>query len=648
MQKISLTVNGVQQHVTAGPDMVLLDFLRRDLHLTGTKQSCDRKGQCGACTVIVNCKAVRSCLTKVVKLEGADVITVEGLGTPENPHLIQEAFVLAGAVQCGFCTPGMIMATKALLDNNPDPDVEAIQKALAHNLCRCTGYTKIIEAVLLAGRLLRKETTPGEIRGRIPKEVLGVSHLRPTAMIKACGVAQFNDDIPLPPDAVELSVVLSAQFHAMIKSVDTSAAAKMPGVVGFMTSEDIKGSNRIRLQHPDQPVLCEDRVRTLGDPIIAVAAETREQARAAAAAVKVEYEPLPVMMTPEEALAPGACQIHSFAPGNLFMTQPIIRGDADKALKEAKAVIQAEFSTQINHQAPLEPEISSAYFEGEGENRQLVVVGRSINIHNHLAMIQEAVGHQNMRYKEAFSGGQFGIKASVVTEAVTAAAAMHFKRSVRYAPTMQESMRITNKRHAYTSMKVKLAADAAGHLTAYCNDFTMNKGAYTLIGKNILLRSLFMLNGSYYIPNLDVVGRSVYTNNAFGGAARGAGPPQTDFALESAMDMLAEKMGIDPLEFRRINTLKPGQPKSTGFAVDEWSFNEMVNAIKPHFERAKEEAKTFNAHGGKLRRGVGLAGHSFGIGYPEDVCKAFVEIDPDDGITSIPVWPIRAKATIPC
>ena len=276
MGKITFTVNGLQQQVSSSPDRVLLDFLRGDLHLTGAKQSCDRKGQCGACTVIVNGKAVRSCITKVTNLEGAEVITVEGLGTPENPHLVQEAFVLAGAIQCGFCTPGMIMAAKALLDQNPEPDVGAVKKALARNLCRCTGYKKIIEAVQLAGRFIRGETSPKELRSKIGKGLMGVSQTRPTAMIKACGQALFNDDIPLPANAVELSVVLSTQFHAIIKSVDTSAAAKMPGVVGFMTADDIKGSNRIRQIHPDQPVLCEDKVRTLGDPIIAVAAETRE------------------------------------------------------------------------------------------------------------------------------------------------------------------------------------------------------------------------------------------------------------------------------------------------------------------------------------------------------------------------------------
>ena len=304
----------------------MIDLLREDLHLTGTKQSCDRKGQCGACTVIVNGKAARSCITKVVNLEGAEVISVEGLGTPENPHLIQEAFVLAGAVQCGYCIPGMIMASKVLLDQNPNPDVAAIKKALARNWCRCTGYKKIIEAVQLAGKFIRGETSPQEVRSKIGKGMLGVSHPRPTAMIKACGVAQFGADLPLPPDALELALVHSTQYHAKIKSIDTSAALKMPGVVGIMTAEDIKGTNRIRLAGPDQPVLCEDTVRILGDPIVAVAAKTRNQARAAAAAVKVEYEPLPVMMTPLEAMAPGAYQIHNFAPNNIYVSQPLIKG----------------------------------------------------------------------------------------------------------------------------------------------------------------------------------------------------------------------------------------------------------------------------------------------------------------------------------
>lgn len=630
MKKVTLTINGVQRSVMADPEKVLIDLLREDLHLTGTKQSCDRNGQCGTCVVTINKNPVRSCLKKVVDLEGASVVTVEGLGTPENPHLIQEAFVLSGAVQCGYCTPGLVMATKALLDRNPNPDIPAIKRALTQNLCRCTGYKKIIDAVKLSSRFLRNETTPAEYRRSLKGGMIGVSYPRPSSMLKACGLAEFGADIRLE-NAAELALVHSTEFHALIKSIDTTAAKKMPGVIGIMTAEDIKGTNRIRDAAPDLPVLCEDKVRTLGDPIVAVAAETRDQARAAAAAVKVEYEPLPVMMTPEEALAPGAIQLHSHSP-NLCYSQPLVKGD-EKALAESATVVEAEFSTQMNHQAPMEPEACVAYLEGEGKNAQLVVIGRSIAIHLHMAQIKEAVGWDNMRYKEPYSGGQFGIKASVTSEAVTAAAALHFRRPIRYVPSLRESMLTTSKRPPYR-FKLKLAADANGHLTALCNDFTIDKGAYALGGPGSSMdRVLFMLQGSYQIPNINAFGRMVYTNNASAGAARGAGPPETIFALESAVDMLAEKLGIDPLDFRSMNSLRPGQSKSTGMITDEWPFPELCDAIKPHYQRAKKEAAAFNAKGGPLKRGVGLGADSFGIGDPGDKATLSVEIDPDDGVT---------------
>jgi len=633
MKSARLTINGTRRSFTVDPHKILIDLLRDDLDLTGTKQSCDRKGQCGTCVVLVNGTAVRSCLKKVVDLEGASVTTVEGLGTPEKPHPIQEAFVLSGAIQCGFCTPGLVMATKALLDKNPNPDVRTIKRSLAMNFCRCTGYRKIIDAVILSGRFLRGETTPEEYRRKLTtgRGWIGVSYPRPSSMLKACGLAKFTADIRFE-DALELALVHSTEDHALIKSIDVEAAKKMPGVVGIMTAEDIKGTNRIRVVAPDQPVLCEDKVRTLGDPIIAIAAETRDEARAAAAAVEVTYERLPAMMTPEEALAPGAVQIHNHSP-NLCYTQPLVKGDADKAFSESTVVVEAEFSSPMVHQAPLEPEVSIAYLEGEGEKAQLVVIGRSIAIHLHMAQIKEAVGWDNMRYKEPYVGGQFGIKASVTTEAVTAAAALHFKRPIRYVPSLKESMLTTSKRHPYRA-RLKLAADAKGYLTALGYDFTINKGAYANAGTGATLdRSLYMLQGSYHIPNIRAFGRLVYTNNATGGSARGAGPPETMFALESAMDMLAEKMKIDPLEFRRMNSLKPGQGKATGTITEEWPFAELCDAIRPHYQRARQEAVDFNARGGPLKRGVGLGAHSFGIGDPGDTAKLIIELDPDNGIT---------------
>ena len=628
MKKVMLKVNGVSRQFVVEPGRILLDLLREDLQLTGAKQSCDRKGQCGACTVIVNGKAVRSCLRKVASLDGAEIITVEGLGTPENPHLIQEAFVLAGAIQCGFCTPGMIMATKALLDRNQNPDEGEIKKALEHNLCRCTGYVKIVDAVKLAGRFIRGETSPEAIRRDLADAKIGVSHPRPSAMIKACGLAQFSADILLQ-DALELAVVRSTEHHAMIKSVDTSEAEKMPGVIGVMTAKDIKGTNRIKILIPDQPILAEDKVQCLGDAIAIVAALTREQALAAAAVVKVVYDPLTVLKSPGEAMSEGAVQIHSQWP-NVCFTQPQIKGDAAKAIAESEYVVETNFSTQINHQAPLEPEATVAYLEGDGEDAQLVVVGRSIEIHLHMANLQEALGYENVRYEEAYSGGQFGQKAAMTSEAISAAAALHFNRSVRYIPSLAESMLMTSKRHAF-KMRVKLAADGDGKLTAFDIDYVVDNGAYMIIGIYVIMRSLWMLSGSYNIPNIKALARLVYTNNPAGGAARGAGPPQVTFALESAMDMLSEKIGMDPLEFRRMNSLLPGQSVSTGMVYEQWPFPELCDAIRPNYDRAKKAADAFK--NGHIKRGVGIATHAFGIAGPGDVGRAAVEIDPDGGLT---------------
>ncbi len=624
MSKVSLTVNGQPRTVDAEADLVLLDYLRDDLGLTGTKQSCDRKGQCGACTVIVDGKAVHSCLRKVANLDGAQVITVEGLGTPDNPHLIQEAFVLAGAVQCGYCTPGMIMSTKALLDANPKPSDADIKKALARNLCRCTGYRKIIDAVNLAARFLAGETTPAKVRAAIPDKMIGESHPRPSAMIKATGVAQFSADIKLD-NPLHLAAVHSTEIHAAIKNVDASAAARMPGVSGVMTADHIQGTNRIRVFAPDQPVLCEDKVRQLGDPIAIVAAETRAQARAAAAAVKVTYEKLPVMDTPAKALADGAIPIHSHSP-NLCYQQPQIKGDFQQAFDAAYAKVEGDFSTQMNHQASMEPEHCAVEYTPD----EIIVYGRSIQIHPHAAQIAEAIGYDHVRYREPYVGGQFGIKATISSEAIAAAAALHFKRSVKYLPSLEESMWLASKRHPF-DMVAKLAATQDCVITAYSNEFMVNKGAYFLLGPIIPTRALHMFNGSYNIDNTYAMAKMAYTNNGAGGAARGAGPPQVIFALESLVDMLAEQLGEDPLEFRKKNSMKPGQTRSTGAPVNVFPFPELCDAIKPHYERAKKDAAA--GKDGTIKRGVGIACHSFGIAEAGDQGKVYVELNPDDTVT---------------
>jgi aldehyde oxidoreductase len=630
VKKVSLTVNSRPLQVVAhDKDTVLLDLIRDDLGLTGTKQSCDRKGQCGTCMVLVDGKAVLSCITRVESLDGAEVTTIEGLGTPADPNPVQQAFVLAGAVQCGFCIPGMIVTAEELLRHNPDPTRDEVKRALRRNLCRCTGYVKIIDAVQLAGKFIRGEARPADYTPDADAPMIGTSFPRPSAYAKATGTALFGADIRMP-GALELAVVRSPLAHALIRGVDTTAAEQMPGVAGVMTAKDIRGTNRLKYQVADRPVLCDAKVRTLGDPVAIVAADTQARALAAAAAVKVDYEALPVLDTPAAALAEGAPQIHDDMP-NLCYSQPITKGDAEAAFASSACEIRAHFRTQIVHQAPLEPEVSLAWMEGEGEDAELVVVGRSINIHLHMQTLQEALGWENIRYEEPFAGGQFGIKVEVITEGIAGAAALHFNRPVRYVPSLAESMLATSKRHPF-EIDTRLACDADGKLTAMAMDVTVDNGAYMSLGRVIVNRALHMLTSAYNVPNLAVTSRLVYTNNPWGSAARGAGPPQTHYALECAVDLLAEKMGMDKLAFRKHNSLRPGDGKATGHIVSEWPFRGLCDVIEAPYERALAAAKAAN-NGGPVYRGVGLGAAAFGIAMPGDKSIGFVELDPDDGVT---------------
>lgn len=627
MKSLTLKINGIQRRLAVEEDMVLLDLLRDELKLTGTKQGCDRKGQCGACTVIVNDKTVLSCLTKVANLDGAEVITVEGLGTPDNPHLIQEAFVLSGAIQCGFCTPGLIMATKVLLDRNPKPTREEIRIALRNHLCRCTGYGKIIEAVELAARFLRGETTPDKVRPDPKGKQIGVSHPRPWSMLKACGLAPFAADVVLP-GALELAVVASPHHNARIKKIDTSKAEKMPGVAGVMTAKDIKGTNMLG---KDKKVLFGegDVAPLLGAHVAIVAAGTRKEALAAAEAVKVEYEVLPRVATAKEALAKGAPEVQP-GTGNICMLNRQFRGDVKKALSSSAFIVEEEFNTQRVHQAALEPEAGVAYLEGKGKDAELVVIGRSLRIHDHAKLLKEALGWENLRYQEAFTGGQFGIKVDLTSEQIAGAAALHFKKAVRYIPGTAESLQMTSKRHPF-DMKVRLGADAKGKLTGYEIYAAVEKGAFSAAAVVIVHRALAMLSGAYYIPDVFAEVKVVFTNDIWGGAARGAGPPQVNYALESAMDLLAAKVGMDPLSFRQLNILKPGQSTSSGHVMEEWAIDGCLKKVKPIYEKALKEAAAFKP--GNLRRGVGLAASSFGIGEPRDKSEVAVELNEDNGLT---------------
>ena len=150
-QTIRLKVNAEEHELQVPPNKTLLETLREDLGLTGAKEGC-QDGTCGSCTILLDGKPVRSCLILAVEAEGKDILTIEGLSKDDELHPIQEAFVNYGGVQCGFCTPGMILAAKALLDTNTNPSEEEVRKAISGNLCRCTGYLKIVKSIIAAAQ----------------------------------------------------------------------------------------------------------------------------------------------------------------------------------------------------------------------------------------------------------------------------------------------------------------------------------------------------------------------------------------------------------------------------------------------------------------------------------------------------------------
>ena len=289
----------------------------------------------------------------------------------------------------------------------------------------------------------------------------------------------------------------------------------------------------------DQPILCPDNLPVLGAAVAIVAARTKKEALAAAEAVELDCEVLPAVRNSHEAMADGAPEVHPGIP-NICHTARQVKGDAKKAIENSAAVVSGDFYSPLIHQAPLEPEATIAYMDGSSEDGQLVVIGRSIWIHQHAQMIQDAVGWDNVRYLEAFAGGQFGIKLDLTSEPVAAAAALHFQQAVRYIPSLKESMWMTPKRHPFR-MKTRMGADADGKITGIEMDMVVENGAYSSIGPGIIERALGMLSSGYNIPNVAVEAKLVYTNDAWGGAARGAGPPQVNFAVESCMDLLAGK-----------------------------------------------------------------------------------------------------------
>ncbi len=615
--KISFTVNHQPVIVDVDPAQPLLDVLRDELGLTGTKQGCDYEGECGACTVLLDGRPVRSCLTPVGKVAGRRVLTVEGLGHPEDLHPLQTAFIETGAVQCGYCTPGILMAAKALLDREPDPTEEQINEAMAGNLCRCTGYTRIRAAVQLAAARMRGEHVPSPRPSGKP--VVGGDATRTDSVEKVTGQAKYVEDIAMP-GMLHAGVLRSPYHHALVLSLDTGAAAQLPGVVRIVTAADIPGKNGLGDYSQDEPVLTPEgeTVKMAGAPIALVVAESPEEARAGAAAIEVEYQPLPHTFEVEDTLREDAFPIYE--GGNVLTTDRVAHGDLEAAFAQSDVIIRTRYRTAYLEHAALERETALGYIDEEG---RVTVTGGTHEPHWQQGYIAStlAVDPSQVRFITPPTGGSFGGKQDPWPLVATGLMTYLVRRPVRLTYSREESFEASPKRHPY-SVDYRIGATQDGRLTGIAVRINANTGGYDGHGQYIANYAVTASGGPYLWQAVDARAQSVYTNGPKGGQFRGFGTPQSTFALECTLDELIQKLGEDPLEFRLKNALPQSAISFLGYPVAEsLGYVEVLETIRPRFREFQEEARAFNAaaaaaspHTRALRKGVGLSGMWYRFG----------------------------------
>ena len=650
MVKKTLNLNGIQRTVVAPADESLANVLRGQLGLTGTKVGCGQ-GQCAACNVIVDGKLVRSCITKFSRMaDGAAVTTIEGIGTPAGLHPIQLAWIAHGCAQCGFCSPGFIVSAKALLDENTAPSRGEVRDWFQkhRNACRCTGYKPLVDAVMDAAKVLRGEMDAGELHFKIPEDgrIYGTKYPRPSAVAKVTGTLDYGADLglKLPEDRLNLALVQATVSHANIKSIDTTEAQAMPGVFKVVTHKDVPGKNRITglITFPsnkgdgwDRPILCDEKVFQYGDAMAIVCADTEAHAKAAAAKVKVDLEPLPEYMSAPAAMAEDAMEIHPGTP-NVYYVQKIVKGEETGPIFDsADVVVEDDFYVGRQPHMPIEPDVGFAYKDDDGK---LVIHSKSIGLHLHAAMIAPGLGVEveNLIMVQNPAGGTFGYKFSPTMEALVGAATMVTGRPCFLKYDYQQQMAYTGKRSPF-SMNMRFAADKEGKLLAMETDYSVDHGPYSEFGDLLTLRGTQFMGAGYDIPNIRGEGRTVCTNHAWGSAFRAYGSPQSEFSSEVLMDELAEKLGVDPLELRYKNVYRQGSTTPTGQDPEVYSLPEMIDILRPKYQAALDQAKAGSTD--VLKKGVGISIGVYGCGLDgPDGSEAWVELNADDTVTIYNCW----------
>ena len=592
---ISFTLNGAKVSCDAPPTLRLTEVLRERLGQRGTKVGCDA-GDCGACTVLLNGEAVCACLVPASRADGAKIETVEA----ETPLLtrLRAAFLRHGAAQCGICTPGMLIAAAELLARRLRPSPEQAETALGGVLCRCTGYKKIIAAVCDAWR----EDALPDLPQASP---VGQRIARLDGAAKVAGDL-FGADV-VPEGALVVKAVRSPHAHAAFAFGDLAGFASRPGVVAVLTAADIPGRNAFSVIPPfaDQPAIASSPARFRGECVAIVAFEPEVEPDLST--FPVIWQPLPALMTPAEAEAPGADLLHPTRPHNQLIEGKVIKGDAGGALTSATHVVQGRMQTTYVEHAYIEPEAGAAWMEGEVLCIRACTQAPVMDRDDTAAIL--GLPPEHVRILPSATGGGFGSKLDVSLQPLIGLVALKTGRPCRMVYSRGESMASTTKRHP-AEMEGRIGCDADGRITGMEFTGRFNTGAYSSWGPTVANRVPVHASGPYFTPAITARARAIHTHGPVSGAFRGFGVPQAALWQETLYDKLAEKAGLDRLEFRILNALRDGQASATGQVMESTGIYECLTALRPHWARAMAEPQP----GGHVRRGVGVASCWYGCG----------------------------------
>ncbi len=575
---LKFKINGQTIHYQGNQDKSLLSYLRNDLQITSAKDGCSGQGTCGACMVNINGKAKLACLTKLSKLKDADIITLEGLET-KRAETIAGAFVEKGAVQCGFCTPGIIMSANVLINNNAEPSKEEIEKALKPHLCRCTGYVKIIDGIEYASSLL-KQDKPSSLD--FEQKGIGQSLPKYKGLETALGKRHFVNDMHIE-GMLHAALRYSDHPKAKVISINKFDAENLPGVIQIFTAKDVPGTLKTGLITPDWPLMipCGETTHYIGDVLAGIVAESEEIAREAAALIHIEYEVLEPVTNMHLALEPGAIKVHADRENLLSKTRIKIGEPFDEIKKNADFIAKGKFNTQRIEHAFLETETAIASPSENGIH--IFSGGQGIYVERKLIASILGLTEEHIQITLVPSGGGFGGKEDLTVQGHVALFAHLLQKPVKLHLTRKDSLRMHPKRHP-VYMDMKLAANKNGKLTGIQLYAVGDTGAYASVGDKVMERVAGHATGGYFVPNVDIEALTAYTNNIPCGAMRGFGANQVAFALESLVDELCEKGGFDRWKFRYDNALREGLSTSTGQVLDKGvGIRASLDAVKNDF-----------------------------------------------------------------